>query len=116
MDAQMCTEILESTLLELLLRIFPDGHHFQQDNAPSHTARHTKRWLEEKGITWWQTLPNYLTATLAIENLWHELKEYIRREVKPKVMSELIDGIERLWWTMDIAKSQKYSTPQKNAT
>ena len=32
-----------------------------------------------------------------IENLWHELKEYLRREVKPTRESELTAGITRFW-------------------
>ena len=107
MDAAMYTEILESTLLEFLQRVFPGGHRFQQDNAPSHTARHTKQWLEEKGVTWWQTTPESPDCN-PIENLWHELKEYIRREIKPKTKSELIDGIESFWRTVDIVKCKKY--------
>jgi len=43
-----------------------------------------------------------------IENLWHELKEYLRREVKPKTKQELIDGIRAFWETVDIAKCTKY--------
>ena len=31
-----------------------------------------------------------------IENLWHELREFIRRETKPKTKEELIKGIEKL--------------------
>jgi len=27
-----------------------------------------------------------------IENLWHELKEFIRREVKPRTKQELVDA------------------------
>ena len=107
MDAAMYTEILESMFLEFLQRVFPGGHRFQRDNAPSHTARHTKRWLEEKGVTWWQTPPESPDCN-PIENLWHELKEYIRREIKPKTKSELIDGIESFWRTVDIVKCKKY--------
>jgi transposase len=36
-----------------------------------------------------------------IENLWHELKEYLRREVKPSTKKELIDGINQFWHTVD---------------
>jgi len=32
-----------------------------------------------------------------IENMWQELKEYIRREVKPRTKDELIEGIEEFW-------------------
>ena len=43
-----------------------------------------------------------------IENLWHELKEYIRREVKPTSKDELIDGIKKFWRTVDVTKCTKY--------
>ena len=43
-----------------------------------------------------------------IENLWHELKEFIRREVKPRNKQELIAGIARFWETVNIAKCKKY--------
>ena len=43
-----------------------------------------------------------------IENLWHELKEFIRQEVKPKTKQELIDGIKGFWGTVSVNKCQKY--------
>jgi transposase len=43
-----------------------------------------------------------------IENLWHELKEYIRREVKPRTKEQLIDGIEAFWTTVSLDKCRKY--------
>ena len=36
-----------------------------------------------------------------IENLWHELREYIHHEVKPKTKDELIEGIVEFWATVD---------------
>ena len=43
-----------------------------------------------------------------IENIWHELKEFIRREVKPKSKEELIEGIELFWDSVDIYKCFRY--------
>ena len=43
-----------------------------------------------------------------IENLWHKLKEFIRREIKPRKKEELLDGILRFWQTVDVAKFRKY--------
>lgn len=43
-----------------------------------------------------------------IENLWHELKEYIRREIKPQAKEELVDGIIQFWKTVDFIKCRKY--------
>ena len=43
-----------------------------------------------------------------IENIWQELKEYIRQEVKPKMKQELITGIESFWETVAKEKCIKY--------
>ena len=43
-----------------------------------------------------------------IENLCHELKEYLRREVKPHTKQKLIDGILQFWESVDINKCRKY--------
>ena len=43
-----------------------------------------------------------------IENMWHELKEYICREVKPTTKNELVKGISDFWATVDAQKCQKY--------
>ena len=43
-----------------------------------------------------------------IENLWHELKEYVRREVKPWNKEELVNGITQFWATVDIYKCCRY--------
>ena len=46
--------------------------------------------------------------TTRSENIWHELKEFIQREVKPKVREELIEGIFAFWSTIDVSKCNKY--------
>ena len=43
-----------------------------------------------------------------IENVWHELKEYMRREIKPTTKQELVDGILRFWNTVDMHKCRRY--------
>ena len=43
-----------------------------------------------------------------IENLWHKLKEYIRREVKPTSKAELIAWIKAFWETVTVERCQKY--------
>ena len=59
-----------------------------QDNDPKHTSKVARKWMEDHSINWWKTPPESPDLN-PIENLWHELKEFIRREVKPKTKNEL---------------------------
>ena len=40
--------------------------------------------------------------------MWHELKEYIRQEVKPTVKEELVTGIKTFWESVDVEECHKY--------
>ena len=107
MNAQLYTQILERTLLPFLRDVFPSGHRFMQDNDPKHTSRASKKFFEDNGVHWWKTPPESPDANL-IENLWHEQKEFIRRETKPRNKQELIEGITKFWSTVDKEKCTKY--------
>ena len=78
-----------------------------QDNDPKHTSNYAADFLEEEGINWWKT-PTESPDLNPIENLWHELKEYISREIKSKTKDELIKGIEKFWGTVTVEKCNKY--------
>lgn len=43
-----------------------------------------------------------------IENMWHEMKEYIRIQIKPVNERELTNGILRFWGTVTVAKCNAY--------
>ena len=77
------------------------------DNDPKHTSGAAQRFLDEMGIFWWWT-PAESPDLNPIENMWHELKEFLRREVKPTTKQELINGIQEFWRTVDITKCRKY--------
>ena len=87
--------------------VYPDGHRFMQDNDPKHTSNMGKDFLDNNNITWWKTPPESPDLN-PIENLWHELKEYLRREVKPKTKDELVDGIVEFWGSVSGEKCRKY--------
>ena len=107
MKAPLYVNILERTLLPFIARVMPTSHRFMADNDPKHTSRLAQNFLQEKKINWWRT-PAESPDLNPIENLWHELKEYMRREVKPKTKQELIDGIHMFWNTLTVAKCRKY--------
>ena len=107
MNAQLYTQILERTLLPFLRDVFPSGHRFMQDNDPKQTSRASKKFFEDNGVHWWKT-PRESPDANPIENLWHELKEFICRETKPRNKQELIEGITKFWSTVDKEKCTKY--------
>ena len=103
MDAPLYIDILRNTLLPFIAQKYPRGHRFMQDNDPKHTSRQATTFFSENGINWWKTAPESPDLN-PVENVWHELKEYIRREVKPQSKDELIEGIKAFWKTVDTAK------------
>ena len=66
-----------------------------------------KKFYDDSGINWWRTPPESPDVN-PIENLWHELKEYLRRVIKPRTKEELVDGITRFWATVYVHKCTKY--------
>ena len=107
MDAVLYVEILQQNLLPFILAVHPTTHRLMQDNDPKHTSRKAREFFSANSVNWWKT-PAESPDCNPIENFWHELKEYIRREVKPKTKEELIDGIQRFWATVDAVKRTKY--------
>ena len=107
MDAPAYIDILQQTLLPFIRSVYPDTHRFMQDNDPKHMSRVCQTFLEDNGINWWRTPPESPDLN-PIENLWHELKEYLRKEVKPRTKDELIDGIEEFWGSVSGEKCRKY--------
>lgn len=107
MDANVYVDILDRCLLPFLHDVFPNGHRFMQDNDPKHTSRLAKEFFEDKSVNWWKT-PTESPDLNPIENLWHELKEFLRREVKPHTKEELITGIQQFWETVTVSKCVRY--------
>ena len=107
MNAPLYTMILDGALVPMLQSQFPTGHRFMQDNDPKHTSIYARNFMADKAINWWRTPPESPDLN-PIENMWHELKEFMRREVKPQTKEQLIDGIEQFWHTVNEEKCRRY--------
>ena len=107
MDRFLFTDILDQTLVPFVREVYPEHHRFMQDNDPKHTSIHARDFITSNGINWWKT-PAESPDLNPIENMWHELKEYIRREVKPTTKQQLIDGTLAFWETVTAEKCKKY--------
>ena len=85
MRKELYVDICREALLPFLNTTFalPSTHRLMQDNDPKHVSRYTQKFMASNGVNWWKTPAESLDLNL-IENLWHELKEFIRRETKPK--------------------------------
>lgn len=106
MNAAGYIEVLTSGLVPYLNNV-NSAPRFMQDNDPKHTSGRVGEWIDSNNINWWKTPPESPDLN-PIENLWHELKEYLRRVIKPKTKDELISGIMKFWDTVDMEKTRKY--------
>lgn len=76
--------------------------HFQHDNAPIHTARTVKSWIQsqEVEILEW---PPYSPDLNIIENVWGWLARKVYESGKQyKTKYELIEGIKEAWSTISL--------------
>lgn len=89
---------------------------FQLDNAPCHSSRYTKQWLQDNNIrvlSW----PSNSPDISPIENLWKELKAKVAR-YSPQSEQQLIEAIKRVWTSdisRDYCKSLVKSLPRRIA-
>ena len=101
MNAPLFINILKETLLPVIKDVYPESHRFMQDNDPKYMSRLAREFYEDSHVNHWKTPPESPDLN-PIENMWHEMKEFLRRKVNQQEL------IEQFWATVTVAKCTKY--------
>ncbi len=95
-NAAIYQEILEHFMLLSADKLYGDADFiFQQDLAPAHTAKGTKSWFNDHGVTvldWPANSPDLNP----IENLWGIVKRKMR-DTRPNNADELKATVKETW-------------------
>ena len=98
-DSQKYIEVLQESLLPLIEHNFSDGKYtFMQDNAPVHTSRLTRDWLDSKGIHPTISPPQSPDMNI-IENVWRDVMVKLAKVEAPITSaSDLHATVERCFY------------------
>ncbi len=100
------TDIDQHFMLPSADKLYGDADFiFQQDLAPAHTAKGTKSWFNNHGVTVldWPDLNS-------IENLWGIVKRKMR-DTRPINADELKTAIRATWASLHLSSVTDWSTP-----
>ncbi len=108
-NAAIYQEILEHFKLPSADKLYGDADFiFQQDLAPAHTAKGTKSWFNDHGVTvldWPANSPDLNP----IENLWGIVKRKMR-DTRPNNADDLKAAIKETWASIPPQQCHKLIT------
>ncbi len=113
-NAAIYQEILEHFMLPSADKLYGDADFiFQQDLAPAYTAKGTKSWFNDHGVTVldWPTNSPDLNP---IENLWGIVKRKMR-DTRPNNADDLKATVKETWASIPPQQCHKLitSTPRR---
>ena len=76
--------------------MYPQQHSLYLDGAGHHTSQTTTIYFRNNNVN----LAVYSAQSPdfnPIELVWNDLKYYLKQKIKPKIMEELLMGINRFW-------------------
>ncbi len=108
-NAAIYQEILEHFMLPSADKLYVDADFiFQQDLAPVHTAKRTKSWFNDHGVTvldWPANSPDLNP----IENLWGIVKRKMR-DTRPNNADDLKATVKETWASIPPQQCHKLIT------
>ncbi len=108
-NAAIYQEILEHFMLPSADKLYGDADFiFQQDLAPAHTAKGTKSWFNDHGVTvldW----PANSSDLNHIENLWGIVKRKMR-DTRPNNADDLKATVKETWASIPPQQCHKLIT------
>ncbi len=108
-NAAIYQEILEHFMLPSADKLYGDADFiFQQDLAPAHTAKGTKSWFNDHGVTvldWSANSPDLNP----IENLWGIVKRKMR-DTRPNNADDLKATVKETWASIPPQQCHKLIT------
>ncbi len=108
-NAAIYQEILEHFMLPSADKLYGDADFiFQQDLAPVHTAKGTKSWFSDHGVTVLDWPANSPDLNL-IENLWGIVKRKMR-DTRPNNADELKATVKETWASIPPQQCHKLIT------
>lgn len=116
LTAKSYIDILDTTLLPAAQHQFKSGiWNFVHDNAPSHSAKVTKQWLEENMADHLlsQPLPPRSPDLNPIENLWAYVQDKLQQS-KFSSKKQFVKNLKEIWKNVDVSILQSLSSSMSN--